>query len=87
MRTTVAIVRWYLPRWCAEINATVRLRSCPVQIVIQTPRVVRSVYVGRTLDWLKRQMATREVTVNDVTEGGLSLLHVRVSVSVSPHWH
>ena len=37
MRATVATVKWLFPTWCAEFNATIRLRSRPVQIVIQTP--------------------------------------------------
>lgn len=77
-RDDLMTIRYYLPTWFAEVDATIRFKAFPLHFCIQTPRVVESLgfLVGASMDEIQIKLSTREMTVNDVDREGLSVLHV-----------
>ena len=74
----LSVIKWYLPRWFAQVHAEVSFQSLPVHFVTQTPRPVRSLALMYDLSFeeLKIKLSNRELTVNDVQPDGLTVLHV-----------
>lgn len=75
-------IKFFLPSWFAEVDATIRFNAFPVHFTIQTPRVVQSLdYLnGVTVDDVKRLLSNREMTLLDVEPDGGTILHVRTCI-------
>ena len=71
-------IKYTAPAWFARIHATIQFEVLPVHFCIQTPRVVSSLnYLWEiTIDEFRIKLSTRELTVCDVEQNGLSVLHV-----------
>lgn len=84
-KQALSTIKWYLPRWFAQVHAEVSFQSLPVHFVIQTPRVVQSLDFMYRLSFreLKIKLSNRELTVNDVEPSGFTVLHVCSSFSPS----
>ena len=77
-RDNLQVVRYYLPLWFAQVEASIRFEAFPVHFIIQTPRLVPSLrhlkHIG--FDEFRVKLSTREITLNDVDQDGYSVLHV-----------
>ena len=76
-----AIHPW-LSLWFKRAATVIRPWSCYINFIIQTPRVVPSLHFlyDISLDEFRRKLLSREITVNDTEEDGLTILHVRVTL-------
>lgn len=77
-RTSLKTVKYYLPTWFAQVEASVRFEALPLHFYIQTPRVVNSLDFLDTIgsDDLKQMLSARQITLHDTQADGYSLIHV-----------
>lgn len=69
-------VKYYLPTWFAQVEATIRFET--LHISIQTPRVVEDLGALKSIDLsdLKQTLSTRHITVHDTEPDGYSVINV-----------
>ena len=77
-RQQIQKIKYTVPGWFLQVEATLRCEAFPIHFCIQTPRTVSSLrflwYIS--FDEFKMKLSTRELTLCDVEPNGLSVLHV-----------
>ncbi|PSS37789.1 hypothetical protein PHLCEN_2v356 [Hermanssonia centrifuga] len=77
-------VKYYFPSWFVQIEMDVRFEALPVHFYIRTPRIVPNLaedivewfyFEGADPNELRRCLAFRHFTVNDIDPNGHSILH------------
>lgn len=79
-RTNLKIIKYFLPTWFAQVEASIRFEALPIHFYIRTPRVVKSLAFlnNISLDDFKQLLQTQRITIYDTASNGYSLVHVRV---------
>ena len=76
-RQQIQKIKYTVPGWFLQVEATIRCEAFPIHFKIQTPRVVPSLrFLSRiSFDEFKIKLSTRELTLYDVEPKGRSVLH------------
>ena len=76
-RQQIQRIKYTVPGWFLQVEATIRCEVFPIHFNIQTPRVVSSLrFLSRiSFDEFKIKLSTRELTLYDVEPKGRSILH------------
>lgn len=85
-RANLLTIKYHFPAWFKRIDAEIRVEnSSSIRFLLRVPRVVGENnldwLVSATLEEVREKLWSRELTVNDVTSDGYTVLHVSVSVS------
>lgn len=80
-------IKYFLPTWFAQVEASIRFGAIPVHFYVRTPRVVESLnFLGSiSLDQLKQMLYDRRLTLQDTAPNGLSVVHVRTGQLENVH--
>lgn len=81
-RQGLMAIKWWAPAWVATVDANIRFQRLPLDLRIQSARVVEDLFhlefVG--LDEIRKMLSSRQITLNDVDKGRWSILHVRLYI-------
>ena len=84
-RGRLRIIRYDLPLWFTQVEASIRFEASSLHFHVQTPRVVpclRYLYFI-SFEEFRIKLSTREITVQDVEPDGYSVLHVSPILSLN----
>lgn len=78
-------IQYYFPSWFKRINAEIRIENqCSIHFSLRVPRYVAAGALNwialATPDEIKAKLWSRELTVNDVDQYGLTVFHVSTLV-------
>ena len=77
-RQQIQKIKYTVPGWFVQVEATIRFETFPVHFCIQTPRVVPTLNYLYWIDFddFRIKLSNRDLTLCDVEPNGISVLHV-----------